>query len=52
MEGDGSLRQLRGSVRVKMLLVGGKVEGAIVSGLRDYAAAEATLIDDWLARTR
>jgi len=51
-EGGGSLRQLRGSVRVKMLLVGGKVEGAIVSGLRDYAAAEATLIDDWLARAR
>ena len=51
-EGAGSLRQMRGSVRVKMLLVGGKVEGAIVSGLRDYFAAEATLIDDWLARAR
>jgi hypothetical protein len=51
-EGDGALRRLRGTVKVRMMLVGGKVEGAIVSGLRDYAAAEAVLIDDWLARAR
>lgn len=46
--GDGSRRVLDGSLKVRMLLVGGKVEQAIVSGLRENAAAEATLIDDWL----
>ena len=44
----GTLRTLRGSLKVRMLLVGGKVEGAIVSGLREHAAAEAVLLDDWL----
>jgi len=44
----GALRTLRGSVKVRMLLVGGKVEGAIVSGLREHAAAEALLLDAWL----
>lgn len=48
-DGDGSRRTLRGTVKVRMILVGGKVEGAIVSGLREYAAAEAALIDEWLA---
>jgi len=51
-DGEGTLRRLSGAVKVKMVLVGGKVEGAIVGGLRDYAAAEALLIDDWLARAR
>ena len=44
----GTLRTLRGSLKVRMLLVGGKVEGAIVSGLREHAAGEAALLDDWL----
>lgn len=47
--GAGTVRTLRGSVKVKMLLVGGKVEGAIVSGLREHAAAEALLLDTWLS---
>jgi hypothetical protein len=53
-EGDreGARRVLAGSLKVRMMLVGGKVEGAIVGGLRDYAAAEAVLIDEWLARAR
>ena len=46
--GTGTLRTLRGSVKVRMLLVGGRVEGAIVSGLRDHAAAEAELLDAWI----
>jgi len=37
-------------VKVRMLLVGGKVEGAIVSGLREYAVPEAELLNDWLTR--
>ena len=51
-EGGGSRRVLTGRVRVRMLLVGGKVEGAIVSGLREHAVAEAALINEWLARNR
>ena len=49
---EGSRRILTGRVRVRMMLVGGKVEGAIVSGLREHAVAEATLINEWLARDR
>ena len=32
-----------------MLLVGGKVEGAIVGGLRENATAQIALLDEWLA---
>jgi hypothetical protein len=46
----GTRRVLSGSMKVRMLLVGGKVEGAIVSGLREHAAAETALIDEWLRR--
>lgn len=46
--GTGTARTVRGFVKVRMLLVGGKVEGAIVSGLREHAAAEAALLDAWL----
>ena len=49
--GDGSRRLIEGRLRVRMPLVGGKVEGAIVGGLRDYAVAEAALLDDWLKRS-
>ncbi len=49
-DGSGTSRVLTGVVKVKMMLVGGKVEGAIVSGLRDYAVAEAELLNSWLAR--
>lgn len=49
-EPDGSRRLLDGSLKVRMLLVGSKVEGAIVSGLREYAVAEAELIAGWLRR--
>src|SRR5688500_5069783 len=43
-------RTLDGEIKVRMPLVGGKVERAIVSGLEEHAAAEAALIDDYLAR--
>ena len=49
-DGPGTRRVLTGTVKVRMLLVGGKVEGAIVSGLRDYAVSEAELLNSWLAR--
>lgn len=49
-DGAISRRVLTGSVKVRMPLVGGKVERVIVSGLTEYAEAEATLINEWLAR--
>jgi Protein of unknown function (DUF2505) len=50
VDGIGTRRVLTGIVKVRMLLVGGKVEGAIVSGLQEYAVAEEGLLNDWLDR--
>jgi hypothetical protein len=44
----GSTRVAEGELRVSVPLVGGKVERAIVSGLEEHAAAEASLVDAWL----
>jgi hypothetical protein len=41
----GTRRVLSGMLRVKVMLVAGKVEHAIVSGLREYATAETALLD-------
>ena len=46
--GDGSRRTITGQVKVRMPLVGGKVEGAIVGGLRENAAAQVALIESFL----
>lgn len=43
-------RVLTGSIKVRALLIGGRVENAIVSGLREYSAAEAVLLNSWLQR--
>jgi Protein of unknown function (DUF2505) len=48
-DGGASWRRLSGDVRVRMPLVGGKVEGALASGLREHADAEAVLIASHLA---
>jgi hypothetical protein len=48
----GTCRVLVGAVKVRMPLVGGRVERAIVSGLSEHAAAEAELLDEWVARPR
>jgi hypothetical protein len=48
--GDMTLRRAIGELKVRMPLVGGKVEGAIVSGLREHAAAEEAALRDWLTR--
>jgi hypothetical protein len=48
-EGKGSWRFVTGSLRVLVLLVGGRAERAIVSGLEEHAAAEAELLERWLA---
>ena len=42
------MRALSGDVKVRVLLVGGKVEGALVSGLREHADAEAMLVAERL----
>ena len=47
---DGSRRVLAGTVKVRMPLVGGRVERVIVGGLTEYAEAEAALINEWLTR--
>lgn len=50
-DGDDSRtrRRVSGTVKVRMPLVGGRVERAIVSGLEEYAVAEAELMGRWLA---
>jgi hypothetical protein len=50
-DGDDSRtrRVVSGMVKVRMPLVGGRVEKAIVSGLEEYATAEAELLGRWLA---
>ena len=48
--GDGTRRTLEGDLRVRFPLVGGKVEHAIVAGLRDHASAEAQVVQAWLDR--
>jgi hypothetical protein len=49
---DGDAERSRmvvtGTVKVRMPLVGGRVERAIVSGLEEHAAAEAELLGRWL----
>ena len=50
-DGDGATRRIaEGMVKVRMALVGGRVERAIVSGLEEHARAEAELLAHWVAR--
>jgi hypothetical protein len=39
-----TLRRLDGELKVRMALVGGRVEQALVSGLTEHAEAEAALV--------
>lgn len=50
--GGGTLRTVEGDLRVRFPFVGSKVERAIVSGLRDHAAAEARVVQAWLDSRR
>jgi hypothetical protein len=47
--GTATRRVAEGDLRVRFPLVGGRVEKAIVSGMEEYAAAEAAALGDWLA---
>jgi hypothetical protein len=44
----GARRTLTGDLKVRMPLVGGKVERAIVGGLEENAAAQTALLEDFL----
>jgi len=46
---DGCRRHGEGEVRVKALLVGGAVEGAIVSGLREHLVDEVPVVEAFVA---
>lgn len=48
--GTGSQRVVKGELKVRVLLVSGSVERAIVSGLEEYLVAEAPAVDHWLQR--
>lgn len=47
-DGDGSRRVVRGELKVRAPLVAGRVEAAIVSGLRENLEAEAARVDAWI----
>jgi len=47
-QGPGSLRTISGELKVRMPLVGGKVEGAIIGGLKENAAAQVGLLDAFI----
>jgi hypothetical protein len=47
-----TVRRTRGTIKVSMPLVGGKVEAAIVSGLREHADLETSLLARWLTDAR
>jgi hypothetical protein len=50
-EGSATRRVTEGDVDVRFALVGGRVERAIVSGLREHAELEEDVMAEWLAET-
>jgi hypothetical protein len=44
----GTVRRVEGNLSVHVPLAGRKVEGAIVSGLREHAEVEATVLNRWV----
>ena len=47
-DASSTIRTITGDLRVRMMLVGGQVEGAVVSGLREHFAEEQPLVQRWL----
>ncbi len=47
-DGSSTVRTVTGEVKIRMRLVGGRVEKAIVAGLQEYADAEAALVERWI----
>lgn len=50
-DGAGSLWTVTGSLVVRAALVGGKVAGVIVDGLKEHAVLQGRALDEWLGRT-
>lgn len=48
-DGTGTLRRCQGHIKVQALLVGGAVENAIVSGLREHLRDEVAVVAGFLA---
>jgi hypothetical protein len=49
-DGAGSIWTVSGSLVVHAALVGGKVAGVIVDGLKEHAVAQGQVLDEWLAK--
>ena len=49
-DGAGTLWTVAGSLVVHAALVGGKVAGVIVDGLKEHAVAQGAALDEWLRR--
>lgn len=47
-QGDATVRRVDGDLKVKVLLVGGQVERALVSGLKEHLEAEAPQVEAYL----
>lgn len=49
LPGDaGCERRVEGDLRVRVMVVGGQVERALVSGLAEFLTAEAAAVDTWI----
>lgn len=51
-QGDVTRRVATGELKVHVPLVGGRVEKAIVGGIKEHADAEAALLGTWIAKRR
>ena len=49
-DGAGTTWTVAGSLVVHAPLVGNKVAGVIVDGLREHAVAQGVVLDDWLSQ--
>lgn len=45
---SGTIRRITGDLKVRMPLIGGEVERAVVSGLRDHFGQEEPLVEAWI----
>ena len=48
-DGAGTVRRSNGELSIRARLVGGRVEQAIVTGLKEHLASEVPLVERWVA---
>ena len=48
-DGAGTVRRSTGDLSIRARLVGGRVEQAIVAGLKEHLAAEVPFVEQWVA---